>query len=51
MTNKNVVRNLLIVNDKLEKIQINYNLRPRNTIYYGEDGNFDDPTDDDYIFE
>ena len=34
------------------KLQNNYNLRPRNNIYYGEeDGNFDDPTDADYIFE
>jgi len=29
-----------------------YNLRPRTAIYYGEeDGNFEDPKDDDYIFE
>ena len=29
-----------------------YSLRPRTAIYYGEeDGNFEDPKDDDYIFE
>ena len=52
ITNKNIVIDFIIVNEKAEILQFNYNLRPRNTIYYGEeDGNFDDPTDDDYIFE
>jgi len=49
MISKNVVIDFRVVNDKAEILQINYNLRPRNNIYYGEeDGNFEDPKDDDY---
>ena len=52
----NMNKELIPKYNEIEKLQKKlenmYNLRPRNAIYYHEeDGNYEDPKDNDYIFE